>query len=81
MKFTVERDVLAEAVGWTARLDLPPSVPLIRSRSHQAESGEVSISSFDHEISAKQTIEASVEQEGTCLVPGKNACRNLPLAA
>lgn len=84
MKFTVERDVLAEAVGWTARsLPLRPTSPVLNGLLIKAESGEVSISSFDHEISAKQTIEASVEQEGTCLVPGKmlaEICRSLPNA-
>ena len=84
MKFTVERDVLAEAVGWTARsLPLRPTSPVLNGLLIKATSGEVSISSFDHEISAKQTIEASVEQEGTCLVPGKmlaEICRSLPNA-
>ena len=72
MKFTVERDVLAEAVGWTARsLPLRPTSPVLNGLLIKAESGEVSISSFAHEISAKKTIEESVEQEGQCLVPGK----------
>ena len=46
MKFTVERDVLAEAVGWTARsLPLRPTSPVLNGLLIKAESGEVSISS------------------------------------
>ena len=84
MKFTVERDVLAEAVGWTARsLPLRPTSPVLNGLLITASAGEVSIASFDHETSARQVIAADVEAEGVCLVPGKilaEICRSLPNA-
>lgn len=84
MKFTVERDVLAEAVGWTARsLPLRPTSPVLNGLLITASAGEVSIACFDHETSARQVIAADVEAEGVCLVPGKilaEICRSLPNA-
>ena len=84
MKFTVERDVLAEAVGWTARsLPLRPTSPVLNGLLITASAGEVSIASFDHETSARQVIAADVQAEGVCLVPGKilaEICRSLPNA-
>lgn len=48
MKFTVERDVLAEAVGWTARsLPLRPTSPVLNGLLITASAGEVSIASFE----------------------------------
>ena len=65
MKFTVERDVLAEAVGWTARsLPLRPTSPVLNGLLITASAGEVSIASFDHETSARQVIAADVQAEG-----------------
>ena len=62
MKFTVERDVLAEAVGWTARsLPLRPTSPVLNGLLITASAGEVSIASFDHETSARQVIAADVQ--------------------
>ena len=82
MKFTVERDVLAEAVGWTARFTSVAShLPRTQRLLITASAGEVSIASFDHETSARQVIAADVEVEGVCLVPGKilaEICRSLP---
>ena len=84
MKFTIDRDVLAEAVGWIARL-LPAwlTSPVLSGLLITAENGEVAIAGFDHEISARQVVEADIEQDGTCLVPGKmlaDICRSLPSA-
>lgn len=85
MKFTVDRDVLAEAVGWTARsLPARPTSPVLSGLLISATNGEITISGFDHEISAQQVIEAEVDQDGTCLVPGKmlaEICRSLPSAS
>ena len=84
MKFTIDRDVLAEAVGWTARsLPARPTSPVLSGLLITAENGEVAIAGFDHEISARQVVEADIEQDGTCLVPGKmlaDICRSLPSA-
>ena len=72
MKFTVDRDVLSEAVSWTARSLSPrPPAPVLSGLLIKAEQHTITISSFDHEISAQLHIEADVEDEGTVLVSGR----------
>jgi len=84
VKFLVERDVLAEAVTWTARSLSPrPPVPVLSGLLIKAENGSLSIASFDYEISARLTISADVMEEGTTLVSGRllaDICRSLPSA-
>ncbi|WP_237224884.1 DNA polymerase III subunit beta [Rothia nasisuis] len=84
MKFTVERDTLAEAVSWTARSLSPrPPVPVLSGLLIKAASGEVSIASFDYETSAKLNIEANIAEEGEALISGRllaDICRSLPKA-
>lgn len=84
MKFRVERDVLAEAVSWTARSLSPrPPVPVLSGLLIKAESGTVSLASFDYEISARLQIPADITTEGTILVSGRllaDICRSLPSA-
>lgn len=84
VKFTVERDTLAEAVSWTARSLSPrPPVPVLSGLMIKAAAGEVSIASFDYETSAKLTIEADIAEEGEALVSGRllaDICRSLPRA-
>ncbi|KAD4059718.1 DNA polymerase III subunit beta [Arthrobacter yangruifuii] len=84
MKFRVERDVLAEAVTWTARSLSPrPPVPVLSGLLIKAENGSLSIASFDYEISARLQIPADVSEEGTILVSGRllaEICRSLPSA-
>ena len=53
MKFTVARDVLAEAVSWTARaLPVRPASPILAGVRIKAEGDELTLSSFDYEVSA-----------------------------
>lgn len=82
MKFSVERDTLAEAVSWTARSLSPrPPVPVLSGLLIKAAAGEVSIASFDYETSAKLKISADIDQEGEALVSGRllaEICRSLP---
>ncbi|QTG81815.1 DNA polymerase III subunit beta [Arthrobacter crystallopoietes] len=84
MKFRVDRDVLAEAVTWTARSLSPrPPVPVLSGLLIKAEAGMVSIASFDYEISARLQIPADVSEEGTILVSGRllaDISRSLPSA-
>ena len=48
MKFTVARDVLAEAVSWTARaLPVRPATPILAGVRIQSEAEELTLSSFD----------------------------------
>ena len=73
MKFRVERDVLAEAVTWTARsLPTRPPVPVLAGVRLEADtSGVVQLSSFDYEVSARSEIAAEVSEPGTVLVSGR----------
>lgn len=84
MKFSVDRDVLAEAVTWTARSLSPrPPVPVLSGLLITAKDQEVSIASFDYETSAKLNIAADVVEEGQTLVSGRllaDICRSLPSA-
>jgi DNA polymerase-3 subunit beta len=87
MKFTVERDALAEAVSWAARA-LPgrPVLPvltglLLSAGQHGAEPGFLTLSCFDYEVSARVRVPATVAEPGTVLVPGRllvEIIRSLP---
>ena len=84
MKFTVERDVLADAVAWAARsLPVRPSVPVLAGLLIETvEGGDgLQLSTFDYETSARATLPATVQDEGTALVSGRllaDICRSLP---
>ncbi|MFF5671019.1 DNA polymerase III subunit beta [Streptomyces hygroscopicus] len=82
MKIRVERDVLAEAVAWTARsLPARPPVPVLAGILMKAEEGALSLSGFDYEVSARVSVEADTEDDGTVLVSGRllaDICRALP---
>ena len=63
MKFTVARDVLAEAVSWTARaLPVRPASPILAGVRIKAEGDELTLSSFDYEVSANSHIPATVDE-------------------
>ncbi|MFE3060961.1 DNA polymerase III subunit beta, partial [Nocardia sp. NPDC059236] len=82
MKIRVERDVLAEAVAWTAKsLPARPPVPVLAGLLLKADDGTLSLSGFDYEVSARVSVEAEVEEDGTVLVSGRllaDICRALP---
>lgn len=83
MKVRVERDVLADAVTWTARsLPARPPVPVLAGLMLEAtEDGTLRLSAFDYEVSARVEVPADVDEPGTSLVSGKllaEICRNLP---
>ena len=84
VKFTVERDILTDAVSWAARSLSPrPPVPVLSGLLITAEAGVVSIASFDYETSARLEIEADVETAGQVLVSGRllnDIVRSLPQA-
>lgn len=73
MKFSVDRDVLADAVAWTARaVPARPPVPVLAGvRIDASAEGTVTLSSFDYEVSAQGEFPASVEQPGSILVSGR----------
>lgn len=88
MKFRVDRDVLADAVAWTARaLPLRPSAPVLAGllisagRLEDGDGDGLTLSTFDYETSARATLSAEVSDEGTVLVSGRllaDICRSLP---
>ncbi len=82
MRFVVERDALAEAVAWIARsLPSRPVLPVLSGLLLQAETGVLTLSCFDYEVSARISIDADVSQPGTTLVPGRllaEITRSLP---
>ncbi len=90
MKFRVERDVLADAVAWTARtLPIRPSSPVLAGLLIEAgplddEGGPgegLQLTTFDYETSARATLNADVSAEGRALVSGRllaDICRSLP---
>src|SRR5579862_3266405 len=92
MKFTVERDALAEAVSWIARAlparaVLPVLTGLLLSAGpddqpdQQNVSGFLTLSCFDYEVSARVRVRAEVAEPGTVLVPGRllvEIVRSLP---
>lgn len=84
MKFRVERDVFAEAVAWAAR-SLPPRPPVPVLAGLLLEAGSagagLALSSFDYEVSANASIDATVVDAGKVLVSGRllaEISRSLP---
>ncbi len=73
MKFRVDRDVLADAVTWTARsLPTRPPVPVLAGvRIEASTDGILRLASFDYEVSARSEIAADVTEPGTVLVSGR----------
>ncbi len=82
MKFRVERDVLAEAVAWTARtLPARPPMPVLAGVLLEAGPQGLTLSSFDYDVSAKATARAEIADEGRALVSGRllaDIARSLP---
>ncbi len=82
MKFSVDRDVLADAVAWAARsLPVRPSAPVLAGLLIDAGDDGLVLSSFDYETSARATLTANVVDEGRALVSGRllaDICRSLP---
>jgi len=81
VKLQVERDQLAEAVAWTARaLPARPTAPVLAGmRLHGG--AELTLSTFDYEVSAQATVPVITDEEGTILVSGRllaEIVRSLP---
>ena len=72
MKLRVDRDVLAEAVTWTARsVPVRPPVPVLAGVRLEADEGSLVLASFDYEVSARCQVPADVEEGGVVLVSGR----------
>ena len=81
MKLQVERDHLAEAVAWTARaLPARPTAPVLAGMRLHAGS-ELTLSTFDYEVSAQANVPVITDEEGAVLVSGRllaEIVRSLP---
>lgn len=81
MKFRIDRDVLADAVAWTARtLPVRPPVPVLAGMLIEA-GDTLKLSSFDYEVSAQMTMDIDADEPGTSLVSGRllaEISRSLP---
>jgi len=72
VKFRIDRDTLADAVGWTARsLPTRPSVPVLTGLLLETSGDELHLSGFDYDTSTRATLPAEVRDEGKALVSGR----------
>jgi DNA polymerase-3 subunit beta len=82
VKVRVERDLLADSMAWVARsLPSRPSVPILAGLLVEAEDGQLVLSGFDYETSARVTVPAQVADPGRCIISGRLAAeisRSLP---
>src|SRR5215813_2611218 len=77
----MDRDALADAVAWTARaLPARPPLPVLACMRLHA-GAELTLSSFDYDVSAQASVSVVAEEEGTILVSGRllaEITRSLP---
>ncbi|MEN9710230.1 MAG: hypothetical protein RL441_222 [Actinomycetota bacterium] len=71
MKIRIERDALADAVAWASRALGNPRTGGNPGIGIEATADRVVFVSYDRESSARAEFEAVVEEEGTCVVPGR----------
>ena len=72
MKVEVNSGALADAVAWTTKvIDARPSNPILAGIRLEAADGALRLSAFNYEISARDHIEAGVDESGSILVLGK----------
>lgn len=84
MRFRVEREVLADAVAWTAR-SLPgrPAIPVLSGVLLEVTGSTLTVSAFDYEISAQVSGAVQADTAGRALVSGRllaEITRALPAA-
>ncbi len=69
MKLTIERDALAAALSFVARMTpRRPSQPILSGVLLRAGSGKLTITIYDYEVAAETVVEASITTEGVALV-------------
>jgi DNA polymerase III subunit beta len=73
VKFRVDRDVLADAVAWTARSipTRPGTLPQLSGILMATGPDGLALSGFDYETSAQITVPAEVADDGRVLVSGR----------
>jgi DNA polymerase III subunit beta len=82
VQILIERDAFADAVAWTARaLPARPTVPVLAGMRLQASDEELTLSSFDYDVSAQARIPVTTQAPGSALVSGRllaEISRSLP---
>jgi DNA polymerase-3 subunit beta len=82
VQIIVERDVFADAVAWTARaLPARPTVPVLAGMRLHATDDELTLSSFDYDVSAQAKLPVTTQVAGSALVSGRllaEISRSLP---
>jgi DNA polymerase III subunit beta len=82
VQIVVERDIFADAVAWTARaLPARPTVPVLAGMRLHASGDELTLSSFDYDVSALAKIAVDTQSPGSALVSGRllaEISRSLP---
>src|SRR3954453_16409665 len=83
MELRVERDALADAVGWSARSlpARPPMQVLLGLLLEVGQDAGLAVSAFDYEVSSRIELPATVAEPGRVLVPGRllaDIVRSLP---
>ncbi|MFW0789974.1 DNA polymerase III subunit beta [Gordonia sp. CPCC 205333] len=72
MKFRVARDDFADAVAWVARsLPSRPPVPVLGCVLITSTDNGLTVSGFDYEVSAQESVAAEIAEPGTVLVSGR----------
>ncbi|MBR5951245.1 MAG: DNA polymerase III subunit beta [Actinomycetaceae bacterium] len=73
MQLSIDRDVFSEAVSWVARtIQANPAKPILGGILMEAtEEGTLLLASHDPEIGARVTVEAQVNEAGSCVVNGR----------
>lgn len=82
MKIEVNSSDFAEAVSWAAQI-IPsrPTTPILAGIKIEASEGQLQLSTFDYDQSARLVIAAQVDEPGIVIVHGKllsDIARNLP---
>ena len=71
MKVEVNTASFADAVAWTTSvIDARPANPILAGVKLEAADGTMQLSAFTYEISARDHIEAGVDESGTVVVLG-----------
>ncbi|AXI78751.1 DNA polymerase III subunit beta [Peterkaempfera bronchialis] len=82
MRFRIGRGAFAEAVAWAARaLPARSPLPVLNGLLLEAADGRLTVSGYDHEVSARVAAEADTAGAGRVLVAGRrllDVCRVLP---
>lgn len=72
MKVEVNSASFADAVAWTTSvLSQRTTNPILNGIKLEAAEGTLRLSTFTYEISARDRVEAGVDESGTVVVPGK----------